>query len=177
MKSEKFLLQLVKLIPKSSENIGSFQLESSLQKVTDSIYKLLLGYLCSRLKIKKMRNYKLIFWISTGFFSAFMLFSAFGYLTSEEMKAAFTHFGFPADSFRIQLAIAKILGVAALILPFMPRTLKGMAYAGFTINLVSALIAHVANSYHSYGLIIFATITLVLSYYSYLKIRKNAALA
>jgi len=75
------------------------------------------------------------------------------------------------------LAVAKILGVAALALSFMPKTLKGMAYAGFTINLVSALIAHVANSYHSYGLIIFATITLALSYYSYLKIRKNAALA
>lgn len=121
-----------------------------------------------------MKNYKLIFWISTGLFSAFMLFSAFGYLTSEEMKDAFIHFGFPADSFRIQLAVAKILGVAALILPFMPKTLKGMAYAGFTINLVSALIAHIANGYHSYGLIAFATITLVLSYYSYYKIQQNA---
>src|SRR5690606_1989 len=120
-----------------------------------------------------MKNYKLIFWISTGLFSAFMLFSAFGYLTSEEMKAAFSHFGFPADSFRIQLAIAKVLGVAALLLPFVPRTLKGLAYAGFTINLVSALIGHIANGYHSYGLIIFAVITLVLSYYSYLKLQKK----
>ena len=124
-----------------------------------------------------MKNYRLIFWISTGLFSAFMLFSAFGYLTSKEMKAAFDHFGFPADSFRIQLAVAKILGVAALALSFMPKTLKGMAYAGFTINLVSALIAHVANGYHSYGLIIFATITSVLSYYSYRKIQKNVSVA
>jgi|SRR5690554_1833584 len=106
-----------------------------------------------------------------------MLFSPFGYLTSEEMKAAFTHFGFPADSFRIQLAVAKILGVAALLLPFMPKTLRGMAYAGFAINLVSALVAHVANGYHSYGLIIFPAVTLPLSYYSYLKIQKQIAFA
>ncbi len=124
-----------------------------------------------------MKNYKLIFWISTGLFSAFMLFSAYGYLTSEEMKGAFTHLGFPADYFRIELAIAKVLGVAALLLPFVPRTLKGLAYAGFTINLVSALIAHVANSYHAYGFIIFATVTLALSYYSYLKFQKEVAFA
>lgn len=123
-----------------------------------------------------MKNYKLIFWISTGVFSAFMLFSAYGYLTSEEMKGAFTHFGFPADSFRIQLAVAKVLGVAALLFPFVPKTLKGLAYAGFTINLASALIAHVANGYHTYGLIIFATVMLILSYYSYLKFEEKVAL-
>jgi putative oxidoreductase len=120
-----------------------------------------------------MKNYKLIFWISTGLFSAFMLFSAYGYLTSEEMKAAFIQFGFPADSFRIELAVAKVLGIAALLLPFVPKTLKGFAYAGFTINLVSALIAHIANGYHSYGLIIFAVIALALSYYSYLELQKK----
>lgn len=123
-----------------------------------------------------MKNQKLIFWISTGLFSAFMLFSAYGYLTSEEMKGAFTHFGFPADSFRIQLAVAKILGVAALLLPFVPKTLKGLAYAGFTINLVSALIAHVANGYHSYGFLAFATIMLALSYYAYLKFQNQVIL-
>lgn len=106
-----------------------------------------------------------------------MLFSAYGYLTSEEMKGAFTHLGFPADFFRIELAIAKVLGVAALILPFVPRTLKGLAYAGFTINLISALVAHVANGYHAYGFIVFATITLTLSYYSYLKLKKELAFA
>lgn len=121
-----------------------------------------------------MKNYRLIFWISTGLFSAFMLFSAYGYLTSEEMKGAFVHFGFSSDSFRIQLALAKILGVVALLLPFVPKKLKSLAYAGFTINLVSALIAHVANSYHTYGFIIFATVTLVLSYYSYLKFQQKA---
>ncbi len=123
-----------------------------------------------------MKNYKLIFWISTGLFSAFMLFSAYGYLPSEEMKGAFIHFGFPADSFRIQLAVAKVLGVAALLLSFVPKALKGLAYAGFTINLVSAVIAHVANGYHTYGFIAFATITLILSYYSYLKFQNEVAL-
>ncbi len=123
-----------------------------------------------------MKNFKLIFWISTGLFSAFMLFSAYGYLTSEEMKGAFTHFGFPADSFRIQLAVFKVLGVLAILLPFIPKTFKGLAYAGFAINLISALIAHVSNGYHSYGLIVFAVTTLTLSYYSYWKLQKEVAI-
>lgn len=120
-----------------------------------------------------MKNYRLTFWISTGLFSAFMLFSGYSYLTSEAMKQAFVHFGFPADFFRITLAIAKILGAAALLLPFVPKTLKGLAYAGFTINLVSALIAHIANGYNMYGLIVFAAITLMLSYYSYWKLQQE----
>lgn len=76
----------------------------------------------------------------------------------------------------MQLTVAKVLGVAALLLPFIPKPLKGLAYAGFTINLVSTLVIHVANDYHIYGLIIFATITLVLSYYSYLKFQNRVAL-
>lgn len=92
------------------------------------------------------------------------------------MKGAFIHFGFPADFFRIQLAVFKVLGVLALVLPFVPRTLKAFAYAGFAFNFISALIAHVANGYHSYGLIIFAVITLTLSYYSYWKLQKEVAI-
>ena len=38
-----------------------------------------------------------------------MLFSVVGYLTNEEIKNAFSHFGFP-PFLRIELAAAKILG-------------------------------------------------------------------
>jgi polyferredoxin len=40
------------------------------------------------------------------------------------------------------LSVAKALGVLALLLPFVPARLKEWAYAGFAINLASALIAH-----------------------------------
>jgi DoxX-like family len=52
----------------------------------------------------------------------------------------FTHLGFPAY-FRVELSWAKLLGVILLLAP-VPSRLKEWAYAGFAINLASALIAH-----------------------------------
>lgn len=69
-----------------------------------------------------------------------MLFSAFAYFTSEQMVAAFQHLGFPGY-FRIELGIAKILGVVALLIPG-KLLLKEWVYAGFSITFVSAFIAH-----------------------------------
>ena len=60
------------------------------------------------------------------------------------MAEAFTHLGFPAY-FRVELAWAKLLGVVLLLAP-VPARLKEWAYAGFAINLGSALIAHLAVS-------------------------------
>jgi DoxX-like family len=55
---------------------------------------------------------------------------------------AYTHLGFP-DYFRIELALAKLLGIVMLLAPA-PARLKEWAYAGFAITLGSALIAHFA---------------------------------
>ncbi|WP_262249191.1 DoxX family protein [Parapedobacter soli] len=117
-----------------------------------------------------MKTNKTIYWVSTGFFSAAMLFSAYGYLTAPEIKGAFAGLGFTEDFFRIELAIAKLLGALALIIPFVPRGVKNFAYAGFTINLVSAIIAHVAKDYNAYGFLIFSIVALALSYYSFSKL-------
>ncbi len=119
-----------------------------------------------------MRTYKIIFWITTGLFSAFMLLSAYSYLAAEEMKGAFASLGFSEDFFRIELAIAKLLGALVLILPFIPKSLKLFAYAGFTINIVSALIAHIAMGYNSYSLLVFSIVALTLSYYTFNKLQK-----
>lgn len=88
-----------------------------------------------------MKKEKIIFWITTGIFSLMMLFSAYKYLTADEMKAAFDYLGFP-DYFRVELAVAKTLGVLALLFPFVPQGFKQFAYAGFTVTLISAFIAH-----------------------------------
>lgn len=87
---------------------------------------------------------KIIFWITTGIVSIMMLFSSFNYLTNEAMKVAFVHLGFPSY-FRIELAIAKILGAIVLILPLIPNRLKEFAYTGFAITFVSAFIAHISS--------------------------------
>lgn len=91
-----------------------------------------------------MKTQKLIFWVSTGVFSALMLFSSYSYLTAEEMKAAFKHLGF-SDYFRVELAVAKLLGAISLLLPAVPRPIKIMAYCGFLITVVSAFIAHASS--------------------------------
>ena len=80
------------------------------------------------------------YWIVTALFSLMMAFSAFAYLTQPMMALAFTHLGFPSY-FRVELAIAKLLGVVALLAP-VPGRVKEWAYAGFGITLISAVIAH-----------------------------------
>jgi len=86
---------------------------------------------------------RLGFWLTTSFFSLFMAFTAYNELASSQVAEVFAHLGFPSYAFRLELSIAKILGVLALLLP-VPAQVKEWAYAGFAINLVSALIAHLA---------------------------------
>ncbi|HMR92687.1 MAG TPA: DoxX family protein [Chitinophagaceae bacterium] len=90
-----------------------------------------------------MKKEKIIYWTTTLLLSGMMLFSAVNYLIAEEMKQGFAHLGF-SDAFRIELAIAKILGAAALLLPQVPYLLKQFAYFGFALTFISASIAHAA---------------------------------
>ncbi len=91
-----------------------------------------------------MKRNNIVYWIATVIFSLLMIFSAYQYFTNPELKGAFVHLGFPGY-FRIELAIAKILGAAALILPMIPLRIKEWAYAGFGITLISAAIAHYSS--------------------------------
>jgi hypothetical protein len=93
------------------------------------------------------RRDSVIYWISTAIVCAVMVFSAINFnLTNPvgPMKGAFVHLGYP-DYFRIELTIAKALGVLALLIPGVPRQVKGFAYAGFAITLTSASIAHFSS--------------------------------
>lgn len=91
-----------------------------------------------------MKSQKIIYWSTTSLFSLMMFFSAIAYFTNEEVKEGFTQLGYPSY-FRIELAIAKIIGVIALLLPLISTRLKEWAYAGFVITLISAFIAHLAH--------------------------------
>ena len=82
------------------------------------------------------------YWVATGLFTLFMAKSGWAYLTQEAVRVECHRLGFP-DYFRIELALAKFLGVAALVAPGSAR-LKEWTYAGFTILLVSAAVAHLA---------------------------------
>jgi DoxX-like family len=82
----------------------------------------------------------LIYWVVTGLFCLQMSFTAYAQLSLPQVSEMFTHLGFPAY-FRVELSWAKLLGVILLLTP-VPARLKEWAYAGFAINLASALVAH-----------------------------------
>jgi hypothetical protein len=82
------------------------------------------------------------YWIVTAIFCLQMSFTAYAQLSLPQVAEAFTRLGFP-DYFRVELSWAKLLGVVLLLAP-VPARLKEWAYAGFAIDLASALIAHLA---------------------------------
>ncbi len=84
----------------------------------------------------------IMYWIVTALFCLQMSFTAYAQLRLPEVADAFTHLGFP-PYFRVELSWAKLLGVALLVAP-VPSRMKEWAYAGFAINLASALIAHLS---------------------------------
>lgn len=91
-----------------------------------------------------MNENKIIYWITTGIVAAVMAWSAINFSFNEQMKGAFAHFGLP-DWFRVELSVAKILGVLALTVPATPGRLKEFAYFGFALTIVSACVAHISS--------------------------------
>jgi hypothetical protein len=83
-----------------------------------------------------------VYWIVTVLFCLQMTFTAYAQLRVPQVAEAFIHLGFPAW-FRVELSCAKLLGAVLLLAP-VPARLKEWAYAGFAINLASALIAHLS---------------------------------
>jgi hypothetical protein len=84
----------------------------------------------------------ILYWIVTALFCLQMSFTAYAQLRVPQVAEAFTHLGFPAY-FRVELAWAKLIGIVLMLAP-VPARLKEWVYAGFAINLASALIAHLS---------------------------------
>jgi uncharacterized membrane protein YphA (DoxX/SURF4 family) len=91
-----------------------------------------------------MKKVKTIYWILTGLLAALMLFSGISGLTNAAQAKALitTHLGYPAY-FGPMISITKILGVIAILVPGFPR-LKEWAYAGFTFDLLFAVVSFIA---------------------------------
>ncbi|MDP9080410.1 MAG: DoxX family protein [Bacteroidota bacterium] len=120
-----------------------------------------------------MKTIKITYWVTTSIISLMMMFSAYSYLTQPAMAQGFTHLGFPSY-FRVELAIAKLIGAILILTPLSAR-IKEWAYAGFTIAFVSAFIAHTASgdpvSIRVMPVIIL--VVLAVSYYTYNKLPKK----
>jgi hypothetical protein len=117
-----------------------------------------------------MKKVKVIYWTTTGLVSLMMVFSAISYINSPDMIKTFKHFGFP-DFFRVELAVAKIIGVVILIVPAFFVRLKEWAYSGFTIVFISAAIAHLSSG-DGVGVAIFPLIILAILSVSYVYYHK-----
>lgn len=119
---------------------------------------------------------KVIYWISTSII--FLFEGLMPALTSNTQLAidGIRHLGYP-DYFRVMLTVFKVLGAAALILPFVHKRIKEWAYVGFTLTAISAFVSHWvvdgAGGQTFLPLVVLAI--LVTSYVSYHKVRKLSA--
>lgn len=84
-----------------------------------------------------MKKTKIIYWILTGLFAAFMAFSAIpDILMSEDALKFMAILGYP-EYFIPFIGYAKLLGVIAILVPGYPR-IKEWAYAGLMYDLIGA---------------------------------------
>jgi hypothetical protein len=85
-----------------------------------------------------MKKTTTLYWIFTGLFAAFMMFTAVPNIISEAESVAFiTQLGYP-KYFVPFIGVAKALGVIAILIPGFPR-IKEWAYSGLFFDLISAV--------------------------------------
>lgn len=84
-----------------------------------------------------MKKIKIIYWIFTGLFAAFMLFSSIpDILCTPEAVTFMTQLGYPMY-FTPFIGVAKVLGIIAILVPGFPRVTE-WAYAGLFFDLAGA---------------------------------------
>lgn len=113
-----------------------------------------------------MKKNKIIYWVSTGLFCAFLFLTGISYFTDPKFVDIYKHLGFP-QYFRVELGAAKILGTILLLIPKIPANIKEWVYAGFAITLISGIVAHF-NSGDPFGYIINVLFWLALLVISYI---------
>ncbi|MBP6312959.1 MAG: DoxX family protein [Flavobacteriales bacterium] len=92
-----------------------------------------------------MKRLNITYWIITGLFSAFMIFSSVGGITldPQAVEMLHDHLGYPI--YFIQwLSVIKLIGAVAILLPMVPANVKEWAYFGFFLDLVSGLYSFIA---------------------------------
>ena len=131
----------------------------------------------AELTVPRARRIAIGFWMVTALFCLQMGFTAYAELRLPQVAEAFTHLGFPGY-FRVELSWAKVLGIALLLAP-VPSRLKEWAYAGFAINLVSALIAHfaVGDGFAAWAWAAATGLLWALSYFSWRQMQTGSARA
>ncbi|WOK09096.1 DoxX family protein [Imperialibacter roseus] len=91
-----------------------------------------------------MKRINLLYWVFTGLFGGFMMFSAIPDIISvpDAVEMVSGQLGYPEYIIPF-LGVAKALGVIALFIPGFPRV-KDWAYAGLTFDLIGATYSGIA---------------------------------
>jgi len=118
-----------------------------------------------------MKSTKTIYWIFTILFCLAILFTAINELINPPSAHDFmAKLGYPL-SINPFLAVAKILGIIALLVPGFPK-IKEWAYAGFAFDLIGATYAQIAAGMASAALT-FMLVFFVLLFGSYIFYHKK----
>lgn len=92
-----------------------------------------------------MKKTNILYWVITGLFLAFMLFSAIPNImvNPDSVKLITTDLGYP-KYFIPYVGWAKLLGIIAILIPGFPRV-KEWAYAGLFFDLAGAAYSSIAK--------------------------------
>lgn len=113
---------------------------------------------------------KIAYWVATVLLSLMMVISASMYVFNhKEIETIFTSLGYPTYLI-YPLAIAKLLGITILLTRF-NKTFVEWAYAGFTLNFLLAVGAHIGISDGEWLGAVLAAVFLTTSYFTGKKIR------
>ncbi len=121
-----------------------------------------------------MKSTKITFWITTGIIFLMEGVMPAVFFHSEASRQGISHLQYPMY-FGDALAVFKVLGALALILPAVPARIKEWAYAGFTFNFLFASISHFAidgADFQGFFPLIFIGI-LFISYRCYYKLKTS----
>src|SRR3954453_20316789 len=90
-----------------------------------------------------MKNTKILYWVFTGLFTAFMLFSSIpNIMVNQQSIDLFTQLGYPHYLIGF-IGWMKLMGCIAILVPGFPR-LKEWAYAGLFFDLLGATYSSLA---------------------------------
>ena len=95
----------------------------------------------------KLTTINILYWVFTVIFGGMMVFSSLGGLGPGEQAIEIFHkyLGYPIYFIQF-ISYAKLVGVAAILIPGLNKTIKEWAYAGLFFDLFAAVYSGIAAS-------------------------------
>lgn len=98
-----------------------------------------------KIKIMTLKTINLLYWIFTIIFAALMIFSSVGGVEPTPQAVQLIHDGLGYPVYFIQfISIAKLIGVAVILIPGIKNWIKDWAYAGLFFDLAGAIYSGIA---------------------------------